>query len=206
MGEKDAYRFLTQTLDQNYLKKYMINLRNQSQNSLNQAERESGEEDHDRDDLTRALDFYLDNLDAIYYQPEYKYQPGHENYNEADKKEHKERVARMKECEEIISKQAVKYPTEYIMQLKVEEFHKKMTEFLTGLLIQLKFINEYHIDFRNWHAKFGMANLKKSLDTKVNANARGEFSLIRKSLGMGSKGIGKGGEDGDQGLKTIYTM
>ena len=92
------------------------------------------------------------------------------------------------------------------MGLKVEEFHKKMTEFLTNLLMRLPNINEYHIDFRNWHAKFGMGNLKKSLDTKVNANARAEFSLIRKSLGMGSKGIGKGGEGEEQGLKTIYTM
>ena len=81
-----------------------------------------------------------------------------------------------------------------------------MTEFLTTLLVKMQNINEYHIDFRNWNAKFGMAALKKSLDTKVNANARGEFSLIRKSLVQVSKGIGKGGDEGDQGLKTIYTM
>lgn len=48
-----------------------------------------------------------------------------------------------------------------------------MTEFLTTLLVKMQNINEYHIDFRNWNAKFGMAALKKSLDTKVNANARG---------------------------------
>ena len=145
-------------------------------------------------------------MDAMYYNPEYKYQPGHDNYNEEEKQDHEKRVITMKQCQETISKQAVKYPSEYIAQLKVEEFHKKMTEFLTTLLVKMQNINEYHIDFRNWNAKFGMAALKKSLDTKVNANARGEFSLIRKSLVQVSKGIGKGADEGDQGLKTIYTM
>ncbi len=98
----------------------------------------------------------------------------------------------------------MKYPNEYIMQLKVEEFHKQMTTFLGGLLYKLPYIQEYHIDLRNWHPMFGMGNLKKQLDTKVNSKL--EFSLIRRSLGLASKALGKLAEGEEVGLKTIYTM
>jgi hypothetical protein len=111
----------------------------------------------------------------------------------------------MEESEELISKKLVKYPNEYIMQLRVEEFHTQMTTFLGGLLYKLPYIQEYHIDMRNWHSMFGMANLKKQLDTKV--NSKQEFSLIRRSLGLASKAIGKAPVEGEEaGLKTIYTM
>lgn len=91
------------------------------------------------------------------------------------------------------------------MQLKVEEFHKQMTTFLGGVLYKLPYIQEYHIDLRNWHSMFGMANLKKQLDTKV--NSKQEFSLIRRSLGLASKVAGKVAMEGEEvGLKTIYTM
>lgn len=90
------------------------------------------------------------------------------------------------------------------MQLRVEEFHKQMTTFLGGLLYKLPYIQEYHIDMRNWHSMFGMANLKKQLDTKV--NSKQEFSLIRRSLGVASK-VAKAPVEGEEvGLKTIYTM
>lgn len=68
------------------------------------------------------------------------------------------------------------------MNLRVEEFHKNMTNFLSGLLQNLPHLQEYHIDFRNWNSMFGMANLKKNLDTKV--NKKPEFSAIRRSLAM----------------------
>jgi hypothetical protein len=53
-----------------------------------------------------------------------------------------------------------------------------------------------------------MAALKKTLDTRV--NSKQEFSLIRRSLGLASKAIGRaqqnqGGEE-EVGLKTIYNM
>jgi hypothetical protein len=52
---------------------------------------------------------------------------------------------------------------------------------------------------------FGMGNLKKQLDTKV--NSKQEFSLIRRSLGLASKAVGKMPVEGEEvGLKTIYTM
>lgn len=113
-------------------------------------------------------------------------------------------IKQMNDAEQIISK-IIKYPNEYIMQLKVEEFHKQMTTFLGGVLYKLPYIQEYHIDMRNWHSMFGMANLKKQLDTKV--NSKQEFSLIRRSLGLASKAIGKNAMEGEEvGLKTIYTM
>lgn len=69
-----------------------------------------------------------------------------------------------------------------------------MTSFLGGLLIKLPFVQEYHIDLRNWHSMFGMSNLKKTLDTKV--NSKQEFSLIRRSLGLASKSIGRSLSEG----------
>jgi len=112
------------------------------------------------------------------------------------------------EAEDIVSRKLVKYPNEYIAQLRVEDFHKNMTSFLGGLLTKLPHVQEYHIDLRNWNAMFGMPSLKKTLDTKV--NSRQEFSLIRRSLGAASKSIGRsaleGGEEQTNGLKTIYTM
>lgn len=114
-------------------------------------------------------------------------------------------LQKMDEAEELISKKLIKYPNEYIMQLRVEEFHKQMTTFLGGLLYKLPEIQEYHIDLRNWHSMFGMGNLKKQLDTKV--NSKQEFSLIRRSLGLASKAVGKAPVEGEEvGLKTIYTM
>jgi hypothetical protein len=98
-------------------------------------------------------------------------------------------IEKMNEMEDIIGKKLIKYPNEYIMQLKVEEFHKQMTTFLGGLLYKLPYIQEYHIDMRNWHPMFGMSNLKKQLDTKV--NSKQEFSLIRRSLGLASKALGR---------------
>ena len=46
--------------------------------------------------MSKALDFFLDNMDAMYYNPEYKYQPGHDNYNEEEKQDHEKRVITMK--------------------------------------------------------------------------------------------------------------
>lgn len=51
---------------------------------------------------------------------------------------------------------------------------------------------------------FNMSSLKKQLDTKV--NSKQEFSLVRKSLGLASKAIGRALEGEEIGLKTIYTM
>lgn len=42
---------------------------------------------------------------------------------------------------------------------------------------------------RNWNGMFNMSGLKKQLDTRV--NSKQEFSLIRRSLGLASKAIGK---------------
>ncbi|CAM6005288.1 unnamed protein product [Sphagnum balticum] len=77
-----------------------------------------------------------------------------------------------------------------------------MIEFLGGLLYKLPYIQEYHIDFRNWHSSFNMSALKKTLDTKV--NSKQEFSLIRRTLGLASKAIGRvqGGEGAEQILVT----
>jgi hypothetical protein len=49
-------------------------------------------------------------------------------------------IKKMAESEEIISKRLIKYPNEYILQLKVEEFHKSMTAFLGGVLYKLPYI------------------------------------------------------------------
>jgi hypothetical protein len=54
------------------------------------------------------------------------------------------------------------------MRLRVEEFHKRMAHVLGHLLQKLSYVQEYHIDLRNWHRMFDMASLKKILDTKVN--------------------------------------
>jgi hypothetical protein len=77
-----------------------------------------------------------------------------------------------------------------------------MVQFFGNLLVKLKVLNEYQIDFRNWNGIFSMSGLKKTLDTRVISNKQ-EFSLIRKSLIAGNKPV-KEGED--QGLKTVYTM
>lgn len=144
-------------------------------------------------------------MDRKYLQPAYPHKKSSEKYNNEERKEHEQMIKRMNEAEETISKRLIKYPNEYIMQLKVEEFHKQMTTFLGGLLYKLPQIQEYHIDMRNWHSIFGMGNLKKQLDTKV--NSKQEFSLIRRSLGLASKAIGKMPIEGEEvGLKTIYTM
>lgn len=108
----------------------------------------------------------------------------------------------MKRTEEIVSQRLVKYPVEFIMGLRVEEFHSKMTAFLGNLLTKMTQLNEYHIDMRNWNGMLSMPGLKKILDTKVISNKQ-EFSLIRRSLvGGGGKLPAKEGEE----LKTIYTM
>jgi len=99
-------------------------------------------------------------------------------------------MKQINEHEELISKKLIKYPNEYIMQLRVDEFHKKIIELLSGLLQKMPFVMEFHIDFRNWHATFNMGTLKKTLDTKV--SSRQEFSLIRKSLNMMGKVGGRG--------------
>jgi hypothetical protein len=98
-------------------------------------------------------------------------------------------IKKMIESEEVVSKKLVKYPNEFTMQLRVDEFHKNMTVFLGGLLYKLPQIQEYHIDMRNWNGMFNMSSLKKQLDTRV--NSKQEFSLIRRSLGLASKAIGK---------------
>ena len=108
----------------------------------------------------------------------------------------------LKRCEGIVSERLVKYPVEFVQQARVEEFHNKMTSFLSNLLVKLNVLTEYYIDFRNWNSMFSMSTLKKILDTRVVSNKQ-EFSLIRKSLIAGNKQA-KEGED--QGLKTIYTM
>lgn len=74
--------------------------------------------------------------------------------------------------------------------MRVEAFHKKMAEFLQGLLNQLQNAQEYHIDLRNWNGKFGMGNLKKILDTTVNKK-KAEYSGLRQSLDRTSKIAGR---------------
>lgn len=108
----------------------------------------------------------------------------------------------MKRCEGLISKRLVKYPNEFVMQLRVEEYHRKMVEFLSNLLVKLNVLQEYHIDMRGWNGMFSMGGLKKTLDTKVISNKQ-EFSLIRKSLITNKN---QGAVSDEVGLKTIYTM
>jgi Asp-tRNA(Asn)/Glu-tRNA(Gln) amidotransferase B subunit len=90
-----------------------------------------------------------------------------------------------------------------VQQLRVDEFHRKMVEFLSNLLIKLNTLQEYHIDLRNWHGNFSMSGLKKILDTKVISNKQ-EFSLIRRSL-INNKNQPQGVAE-ELGLKTIYTV
>jgi hypothetical protein len=111
-------------------------------------------------------------------------------------------------AEEVVGKHYKKYPNEYITQLKVADFHKNMLNFLGGLLLRLPEVQEYHIDMRNWNSMFGMASLKKTLDTKK--NAKQESSSIRNSLGMDKAMSRISMTEMDKapaaGLKTIYTM
>lgn len=66
----------------------------------------------------------------------------------------------------MVSQRLVKYPVEFVMGLRVEEFHAQMAKFVLNLLNKMTVVQDYHIDLRNWNGMFNMSGLKKLLDTK----------------------------------------
>ena len=139
-------------------------------------------------------------MDKRYLQPKYQHKKQSDFYDSEEHKAHDFMLEELLRTEEIVSERLVKYPVEFVMGLRVEEYHARMTYFLSNLLVKMTQLLDYHIDMRNWNGLFRMPGLKKTLDTKVISNKQ-EFSLIRKSLMPG-----KGDKQGEEGVKTVYTM
>jgi hypothetical protein len=142
-------------------------------------------------------------LDKKHLQPKYPHKKQSEQFDREEYKAHQFMLEEMERTEALVSQRLVKYPVEFVTNARVEEYHTRMTAFLSNLLVKLAILNEYHIDMRNWNGLFSMGGLKKILDTRVISNKQ-EYSLIRKSLIAANNKPGKEAED--QGLKTIYTM
>ena len=150
-----------------------------------------------------ALTYFLENMDRRIQQPKYPHKKKSDNFDLDEYNGHKFMLEEMINCEEIISQRLVKYPVEFVINLRVEEFHQKMVAFLSNLLVKLGNMQEYHIDLRNWHSTLSMGALKKILDSKVISNKQ-EFSQLRNSFITANKQARENGEE--VGLKTIFTM
>jgi len=67
--------------------------------------------------------------------------------------------------------------------MKVEEFHRKMENFIKGLLEMMEHVKELEVDFRNWSDILQMKKLKKMLDNLTKKNTY-EQSIVSKRMGI----------------------